>query len=282
MIRGFKLWLYPDFIFKLTHSGRVCKEAEQKSTLTFGTEILRNIKRKIQDESTSGDENIKEQNFIRALVHPINKLSEHELVDEIKTIIVAAQDTSAIISSTVLLMLAMHKDVQQKVVDKLRSVMGMDDYLNFETLNELNYLDVVIKEAMRLFPVVPFIFRAVSGEVELSSGHVLPAGANVIISIYELHHRKDIWGDDADQFRPERFSRENIKSLDPYAYIPFSKGPRMCIGWKYAILLMKINLALVLMRFEVDTSLKLEDLELQLHVSMHIEQGYKISLKERN
>ena len=178
----------------------------------------------------------------------------------------------------------MYKDIQEKVIDELHQVFGKSlnaPYIDQEQLNELKFMDLVINEAMRLMPVVPIVFRKVNNEVLLSDGCILPKGGNVIIPIYKIHHSKDVWGDDAEEFKPERFEKENLDKIHPYALIPFTKGPRMCLGYRYAMTLMKIQLANFLLRYEVDTSLKFEELEYELNTTLNVCQGYMISIKKR-
>jgi len=179
----------------------------------------------------------------------------------------------------------MYKDVQQKVVDELHRTFGntLDaPHMDYEKINDLQYLDMVINEGMRLLPVIPFIMRLSSSDIEISEGYIIPEGAFFLVSIFELHRSKNIWGEDADIFHPERFEKESIKKIPSYGFIPFSKGPRMCVGWRYAMLLIKIQLANILLQYEVDTSLKLKELKLQFNITMNVCQGYKISLKKRS
>lgn len=222
--------------------------------------------------------------FIRALLNPKNNLTPVEIHDEILTVIFAAQDTSAIASSSTLLLLAMHKNVQQKVYDELLKVFGNTreaPYIDCKLLNQLEYLEMVINESMRLLPVVPYIFRLNSEDIEISEGYILPEKTFIVVPIFNIHRSKVIWGADAEEFKPERFSKENLQAFHPYSFIPFAKGPRMCVGWRYAMMLMKIQLANFLLRYEVDTKLKLEELEFQLNITMNICQGYNISVKAR-
>jgi len=251
------------------------------SGVVFTKDVIKNAKNLLELEENNNE---KSKSFIRALVNPKYNFSEEEIHDEISTVMIAAQDTSAIASSTSLLLLAIHKDVQQKVVDELHRIFGKTldaPYLDYEKINELQYLEMVINETMRLVPVVPYILRTNSSDIEISEGYTLPAKTFITIPILRIHRSKSIWGDDADQFRPERFEKENFQKIPSYGYIPFAKGPRMCIGWRYAMLLMKIQLANILLRYEVDTSMKLEEVDFQLHITMNAAQGYKISIKER-
>lgn len=119
-------------------------------------------------------------------------------------------------------MLAMHKHVQQKVVAELRKLFtSVNDPIDFETLNHLPYLEMVIKETMRLFPVAAFTLRTANENFELQE-YTIPAGANLFLSIFTLHRDKAYWGDDADLFIPERFEADRIKNIHPYAYVPFT------------------------------------------------------------
>ena len=186
--------------------------------------------------------------------------------------------------SSALLLLAMNKDAQNKIVAELHEVLGKSPnapFIDFEKLSELQYTEMVINETMRLMPVVPFVARRAESEIAVTKGYIIPESANISIPIFGIHRNKTYWGDDAEQFRPERFEKENFEKIHPYAFIPFTKGPRMCLGYRYAMALIKIQLANFLMRFEVDTNLKFDELELTSKISMTICQGYMISIKDR-
>ncbi|CAG9806564.1 unnamed protein product [Chironomus riparius] len=280
-VRAFKFWLHPDIIFKSTKLYQKQLETASKTAMGFSQNIIQNAQNLLQEDVNNNE---RSKTFIRALVNPKNGFSSDEIQDEVHTVVLAAQDTSAIASSSTLLLLAMYKDVQRKVVDELHRIFGKTldaPYLDYEKINELHYLEMVINETMRLLPVVPYVFRENSVDIGISEGYVIPTGTYIVIPIFEIHRSKKIWGEDADQFRPERFEKENSEKIPSYAYIPFAKGPRICIGWRYAMLLMKIQLANILLRYEVDTSLKFEELEYQFNITMNVSQGYKISLKER-
>ncbi|KAG5670858.1 hypothetical protein PVAND_001092 [Polypedilum vanderplanki] len=280
-IRMFKFWLHPDFIYKRTKM--YIDETKAKSyAYTYAEDVIDNIRKKLNDDI---DEEDKPTTFMRALMSPKFNLSESEISDEIKTLLVAAQDTTGISMSATLLLLAMHKDKQAKVIDEMHRVIGNNPdipFTDFDKLNELHYLEMVINEALRLMPVVPFVFRSVDSEITSHEGYIIPPNANLIIPIFKIQRNKTFWGEDADKFRPERFEKENIKKVNSYAFLPFTRGPRMCLGWRYAMMLMKIQLCNFLVRYEVDTSLKYEELEFELNVTLNICQGFKISIKERN
>jgi cytochrome P450 len=278
IMRMFKLWLHFDFIFNRSSLGKLQEKSRLNSAMIYSPIIMDDIRKKNNEK-----EDEKPKTFIRALMDSRNNFTDSEISDEINTLIIAAQDTSGVASSSALLLLAMHKDIQDKLVDELRQVLGTStDDLDIEKLNELPYLEMVINEAMRLIPVVPIVMRINEHEITSSDGYVIPAKSKLYIPIFHIHQEKAFWGDDADVFKPERFEKENIKNIHPYAFIPFAKGPRMCIGWRYAMILIKIQLANILLKYEVDTSLKLDELEFKVNITLNVCQGFRISIKKRS
>lgn len=184
--------------------------------------------------------------------------------------------------SAALLMMAMHQDVQMKVLQEIEDVIGSsNEEVEYEMLNSLTYLEMVIKESMRLFPVLPVIGRHCKKDVQIEKC-VIPAGATIMINIFNTQRSTKNWGEDAHLFDPERFSTENISKIHPYAFIPFSGGPRICIGLKYAMNVMKIILVHFLRNYKITTSLKYEELQMKIAVSLKISQKYMIQIEKRN
>lgn len=122
-------------------------------------------------------------------------------------------------------MLAMHQDVQEKVFEEVQNIDTEieGDKVTDADLHKLQLLERVIKETMRLFPVLPIHGRYASEEIQLEK-YTIPAGANIAISVFTAHRSKSNWGDDADLFKPERFLPENFSKIHPYSFIPFSRG----------------------------------------------------------
>jgi cytochrome P450 len=183
--------------------------------------------------------------------------------------------------SNTILLLAMYPHYQDQVVAELKTVLvNQSNDVTNEHLNQLVFTKQVINESMRLLFIVPFVGRQVSGDVTLSNGVVLPAGCTFIIPIFSMHTRKDLWGIDADQFRPERFDG-NVER-HPYQFLPFSGGTRICIGYKYAYMSMLTILAYLLRNYEFSTDLTLDNLERTFNVTMILEKGHLVRVKKRN
>ena len=125
-------------------------------------------------------------------------------------------------------LLARHPDCQRKCQEELDLIFQQTDRLKFTELSKLKYLENCIKEALRLFPSIPTISRRLLGAEDLDvDGQKIPPGTNVILLNYHIHRDRDYFHD-PHTFRPERFEA----SPQNYSFVPFSAGPRNCIGQK--------------------------------------------------
>jgi cytochrome P450 len=126
------------------------------------------------------------------------------------------QDTTAFTVSTALLMLAMHPQVQSKVHAEISQISL--ESLDFNAIISLKYLDMIINETMRLFPVAPFVIRYATEEIFLDDKKI-PKNTNLIVSIVNIHRDEKIWGNDSLIFRPERF--EELNKIQMNSFMPF-------------------------------------------------------------
>ena len=159
-------------------------------------------------------------------------------LDEAITLLFAGQDTSAATLSWTLHLLSQHPKVQQKLADELSGAEA------WKQKCKLAYLDAVIKESMRLYPVAPFVVRKLEHDVTIP-GVRLPKGAIACIWIYSLHRNPDIWNQ-PDEFIPERWFTATPKQ----AYMPFAAGPRNCVGQPLANVAVRLFLARLVSEFE--------------------------------
>uniref|UniRef100_A0A8C6QRX1 unspecific monooxygenase n=2 Tax=Nannospalax galili TaxID=1026970 RepID=A0A8C6QRX1_NANGA len=111
----------------------------------------------------------------------------------------------------------------------------------------MEYLDMVLNETLRLYPIANRIERACKKDIELD-GLFIPKGAIVAAPAFALHRDPKYWPE-PEEFRPERFSKKNKGSIDPYVYLPFGNGPRNCIGMRFALMNMKLAITKVLQNF---------------------------------
>lgn len=194
-------------------------------------------------------------------------LTLEDVKDEINTFTFAGHDTVGISTAFTLFLLAHHPDVQERVQQELDEVLGdVDGPLNLKSddLNQLKYLEAVIKEVNRLFPPGPTYARQLTADVNLGP-HRVPEGTDVWFNVKALHMDSELYPE-PELFKPERFLGESSNRLHPYGYATFSLGPRNCVGQKYAIIELKTILAHVLKRFHVTTTVPLSDLVLTFEI----------------
>lgn len=174
------------------------------------------------------------------------RMTDTQLRDEVLTMLVAGHETTATALTWAWGLLDQHPEVRSKLDAELAQVLGgrsptMDDVPN------LTYTRMIIDETMRLYPPVYIFSRHVVADDELNGYHI-PKGASVDLSPYLTHRHPDFW-EEPERFMPERFSAEQVAARHKYAYIPFSTGPRICIGNNFALLEMTLVLATVAQRY---------------------------------
>jgi cytochrome P450 len=167
-------------------------------------------------------------------------MSDDQLIDNLLTFLAAGHATTAMALTWSLYLLARSRDWQERLADESRRVAG-DEPICAEHIEHLTGTEMVVKEAMRLYPPAPVIMRAAAEDVTLG-GLVVPKGSILIVPIYALHRHKALW-QDPDRFDPERFSAAAEESRMRYTYMPFGAGPRICIGMSFAMIEAKAVLA---------------------------------------
>lgn len=159
-------------------------------------------------------------------------LNDIDIREEVDTFMFAGHDTTSSAIAFVLHNVAKYPDVQQKLHEEIVNVLGASDHhhqVTLRDLNNLHYLDLVIKESLRLFPIVPYFGRKLNEDVQLD-GYTLPRHSNVYISPFAMGRNGNIFADPM-KFHPERFDVETTaEKWNAFCYVPFSAGPRNCIG----------------------------------------------------
>ncbi|KAG7456705.1 hypothetical protein MATL_G00238730 [Megalops atlanticus] len=143
--------------------------------------------------------------------------------------------------------LATNPDAMKKLQDEIDQVFPNKAPVTYAELMQMGYLDMVLNESLRRYPIALRIERLCS-ETIVIGGVTIPKGTLVQIPVYALHHDPDLWPE-PECFRPERFGKENKHSLDPYAFLPFGAGPRNCIAMRFVTVLMKLAVVQVLQNF---------------------------------
>jgi cytochrome P450 len=207
---------------------------------TFVDELAR--RRQEQPPDSRGDD------LLSILVEFVDagELTRAELRDNMITFLFAGHETTALGLTYTLLCLAQRPEEQRALRTELDEVCA--GTVAAEDLPDLDRLDRVIDEALRLYPPVYMFFREATQDVELA-GYEIPAGTTLVVPQWVVH-RDPTWWDDPQAFRPERFA--GAASRPEYAHFPFGGGPRHCIGMRFARMELKVVLATVLRSYRLD------------------------------
>uniref|UniRef100_A0A8C5QZZ1 Cytochrome P450 n=1 Tax=Leptobrachium leishanense TaxID=445787 RepID=A0A8C5QZZ1_9ANUR len=177
-------------------------------------------------------------------------LSDEDLRAEVDTFMFEGHDTTASGVSWILYCMAKYPEHQKLCREEIREVLGDRDTVQWEDLGKLSYTTMCIKETMRLYPPVPGVARQLAQPITFYDGRSLPKDTVVLLSFYALNRSPSVWKD-PEVFDPLRFSPENTSDRHSHAFLPFSAGPRNCIGQNFAMNEMKVATALTLKRFQL-------------------------------
>ncbi|XP_058796932.1 cytochrome P450 4C1-like isoform X3 [Phymastichus coffea] len=284
--RYIKPWYMWDFFYSKTKDGRKLKKTiEIMHEFTTGviTEKLAKKKNALPVDNTDDNENDdfvfagkkKCKAFLDILLEASENDSQPLSVDEIReqvdTFTFAGHDTTATAICWTLFALGNEPEIQNNVRKELRNVFDGDNYNSVGTkLMQLKYLDCVIKETLRLYPSAPFIFRDLSEDVTF-------AGTSLTINIFDLHRDDGVWENPLD-FNPDRFLTSNMIGRHPYSYLPFSAGPRNCIGQRFAFLELKVVLSSFLSKWQIKSAKSPKDIKLQTDIILRCFEPIKLYL----
>ncbi len=207
--------------------------------------------------------------FLSVYMEAVDKngepFSDRDLLDEIMTLIIAGFETSAGTLNWAWALIAGHPDVAERIVDEAASVLPTNSLPGREDIGGLVYLEQVINETMRLYPPGWIFSRRSVVDHELGPYDV-PAGTDIYISPYILHRTAEYWPE-PERFDPDRFAADRLTDDEQAAFIPFSLGPRRCIGEYFALMEMKLNLALLVPQFRLKrVQDELPDLDLGINL----------------
>ncbi|KFU86671.1 Cytochrome P450 3A24, partial [Chaetura pelagica] len=183
--------------------------------------------------------------------HSYKALTDSEILSQAFIFIFAGYEPTSNTLSYLAYELATHPDVQQKLLEEIDTVLPNKAPLTYDAMMQLEYLDMAVNETLRLFPLGGRIERTCKKDVEIN-GVTIPKGTIVMIPPFVLQRSPEYWPN-PEEFRPERFSKENKESIDPYTYLPFGAGPRNCIGMRFALLTLKVAITILLQHFTFQT-----------------------------
>ncbi|XP_068612686.1 cytochrome P450 4F3 [Brachionichthys hirsutus] len=257
MDRRYRMFHHWDWIYWKTSQGRRFKEA-LSIVHRFTRDVVEKRRASIGRETKNDCDTApqRKKDFVDILLMSKDEeghgIADEEIQAEANTFMFAGHDTTASAICWTLYNLANHDHYQEKCRQEVADLMqGREAHeIQWEDLSQLPFTTMCVRESLRLHAPVQAVTRTYTRDMELPGGRTVPKGAICLVSIYGTHHNPDVWAN-PHEFNPLRFDPANKSSLASHAFIPFSSGPRNCIGQKFALAELRVVVALTLLRFRL-------------------------------
>ncbi|KAJ8650111.1 hypothetical protein MRB53_003134 [Persea americana] len=287
---GLVYWRYADFLWKIKRLFNVGSEAVLRKNVKliddFVYQVIRNKRKELSSQVHCSDKEDILSRFLAESEKDPDKMSDRYLRDIILNFIIAGKDTTATTLSWFFYMMCKHPLIQEKISQQVRQVIdddgcgNVDDFvgkLTEEKLDKMHYLHAALTETLRLYPAVPVDGKCAEIDDILPDGFKVKQGDGVYYLAYSMGRMTNIWGEDAEEFRPERWLKNGIFCPEsPFKFVSFHAGPRICLGKEFAYRQMKI-ISMVLLRF---FKFQMEDEKQQVRYktmfTLHIDGGLKL------
>uniref|UniRef100_A0A8C2WIE3 unspecific monooxygenase n=1 Tax=Cyclopterus lumpus TaxID=8103 RepID=A0A8C2WIE3_CYCLU len=221
------------------------------------TDFFKNVLEKIREER-SGSSNPGDvlQNMINSQTkgndsysHKPNhkRLTDHEILSQAIMFMFAGYETSTTTLVFLAYNLATNPEVMKRLQEEIDSTFPDKGAVRYEALMQMEYLDCVVNESLRLYPPAARLDRIAKETVKIC-GITIQKDMVVMIPVYALQRDPELWPE-PEEFRPDRFSKQNKQSIKPYAYMPFGVGPRNCLGMRFAQVMVKLALVDILQNY---------------------------------
>ncbi|CDO68134.1 hypothetical protein BN946_scf185003.g6 [Trametes cinnabarina] len=235
----------------------------------FLTPILEEAIRRNRASRVKGmASHVKDADEDETLLDHLVKLTNNSNVlhDEMLNILIASRDTTAATLTFAVYLMCLYPDVFKRLRAEVLERVGPTQVPTFDDVRSMKYLRAVINETLRLYPAVPFNVRVPNRDTTLPNPDpngpriFVPAQTPIGYSVFLMHRRKDYWGPDAEKFDPDRWLDERLNkyfTANPFIFVPFNAGPRICLGQQFAYNEMSFFLIRLLQNFsamELDLS----------------------------
>ncbi|KAL6842745.1 hypothetical protein ACP4OV_027589 [Aristida adscensionis] len=280
LIQSFQTFFIPGYWFLPTKNNRRMREIDREIRKILSGIIGKRDKAFKNGETNNDDllgllveSNMRESNGNAKL-----GMTTEDIIEECKLFYFAGMETTSVLLTWTLVLLSMHPEWQERAREEVSHHFGKARP-DFDSLNRLKIVTMILYEVLRLYPPVVFLTRRTYKEMKLG-GIKYPAGVNLLLPLLFIHHDPTIWGKDASDFNPERFA-DGISNATKYqaAFFPFGGGPRICIGQNFALLEAKMALCTILQQFSFELSPSYTHAPYTV-ITLHPQHGAQIKLKK--
>lgn len=281
-------WRYVDVLWRIKRYFNIGSEATLKKNIrvidNFVYELIEHKREQMKNGKLDGDkEDILSRFLIESEKNP-TKLSDEYLRDISLSFIIAGKDTSANTLTWLFYMLCKHSQIQEKVALEVKEATGSSDYTNSidefslqlteSALDKMHYLHAALTETLRLYPAVPLDGKSSEEDDVLPDGFKIKKGDGVNYMAYPMGRMTYIWGEDAEEFRPERWLHDGVfQPESPFKFTAFQGGPRMCLGKEFAYRQMKIMAAFLVFFFKFRLVDESREATYRTMFTLHMDEG---------
>ncbi|XP_058744103.1 cytochrome P450 704C1-like [Vicia villosa] len=288
------LYRYVDVFWKIKKFLNIGAEAElKKNTRVLNEFVIKLINTRIQQMKNSKGDSIRKSGDILSRFLLVKEYDTTYLRDIILNFVIAGKDTTAATLSWFIYMLCKYPAVQEKVAEEVReatntkTISSCTEFVSRvtdEAIEKMNYLYAALTETLRLYPAVPVDAKICFSDDTLPDGYSVRKGDMVCYQPYAMGRMKFIWGDDAEEFRPERWLDENgiFQPESPFKFTAFQAGPRICLGKEFAYRQMKIFSAVLLGCFRFKLNDEKKNVTYKTMINLHIDGGLEIKASPRD
>ena len=209
--------------------------------------------------------------------------TDEQLVDNMMTFLAAGHETTASAMTWAIYLMCQKPEVQGRLRQEVREhVSSLSDHVDSTTLDGMPFLHAVCNEVLRLYAPVPLTLRDAGVDTTIL-GQYVPKGTKVILCPWGVNHSKELWGDDAGEFNPDRWmapgQTNSGGAVSNYAFLTFLHGPRSCIGSKFAMAELAALLAAFVGRFEFEMTEPNEEIIIKGGITARPKNGMRVNLK---
>ncbi|KAI4356832.1 hypothetical protein L6164_000819 [Bauhinia variegata] len=272
-----------------------CEATLRKNVKVIDDFVHAVIKTKRKHLTMQQDMNDKEDILSRFMMEsqkdPEN-MTDQYLRDIILNFMIAGKDTSASTLSWFFYMLCKYPLIQEKIFQEVKDVTSSQESkpqieefvanLTDATLDKMHYLHAALTETLRLYPAVPIDGREAESDDTLPDGHMVKKGDLINYMAYAMGRMPYVWGDDAEEFRPERWLINGVfQPQSPFKFVAFHAGPRICLGKEFAYRQMKIVSSTLLRFFRFKLATETRNITYRTMFTLHMDKGLLVSVIPR-
>ncbi|XP_061962280.1 cytochrome P450 704C1-like [Populus nigra] len=287
------LWRYVDVFWKIKRFLNIGSEAALKKNVKVVNDfVYKLINKKIELMRNSKEVSSLKKDDILSRFLQVTENDPTYLRDIILNFVIAGKDTTATALSWFIYMLCKHPAVQNKIAQEVREATKVKENTDFaefaasineEALEKMNYLHAAISETLRLYPSVPVDGKICFSDDTLPDGFNVSKGDMVAYQPYAMGRMKFIWGDDAEEYKPERWLKDGVfQQESPFKFTAFQAGPRICLGKEFAYRQMKIFAAVLVANFTFKLADEKKPVNYRTMINLHVDGGLHVFALHRN